>query len=104
MSPGAVDHRDLHPVSELREGDERALAEAVVRRDQKQDSTGYGSLSHAPVDAARNALIPVRSRTDPARGRHDHARGQALWPGLGAVLGDPMIAPMWRVRLPSAAR
>jgi hypothetical protein len=29
--------------------------------------------------------------------------GQAL-AGRGAVLGDPMIAPMWRVRPPSAAR
>jgi len=33
-----VDHRDLHSMPDLRQGDERALAEAVVRGDKEQDA------------------------------------------------------------------
>ena len=42
----AVDNRDLDAVTELRERNERALAETVVRRDQEQDPAGCASAGH----------------------------------------------------------
>ena len=65
-----VDHRDRHVMPQLGQRDPRALAQAVVRRDQEQNAAPpRGSWLALPVcgDAVGSDCCPARSRLIPKR-------------------------------------